>query len=176
MPAVVFLQEDGTPVPIKAKPGWLSISNPPSKVVPKSPSSSPLCVKSQPAPMPLPLSPPKPSSTLDPVEMQRKLVEQQAYLDKFFQTQQKWSSMMEKDIHKRTQELGVIADSLNLREKEVVAKARRLQGEKSASSSSPQRQLVVQMPRLEPAGTDYATSEPSSEWSEDSPSPSRQVP
>ena len=79
---------------------------------------------------------------------------------------------MEKDIHKRTLELGVIADSLNLREKEVVAKARRLQGEKSASSSSPQPPPVVQMPRLEPAGTDYATSEPSSEWSEDSPPPS----
>ena len=108
--------------------------------------------------------------------MQKKLVKQQAYLDKFFQTQQKWSSLMEKDVHKRTLELGVIADSLNLREKEVVAKARRLQGEKSASSRSPQPQLVIQMPRLEPAGTDYATSEPSSEWSEDSPSPSRQVP
>ena len=108
--------------------------------------------------------------------MQRKLVEQQAYLDKFFQTQQKWLSVMEKDIHKRTLELGVIADSLNLREKEVVAKAWRLQGEKSVSSSSPQPQPAVQMPRLEPAGYDYATSEPSSEWSEDSPSPSRQVP
>ena len=108
--------------------------------------------------------------------MQKKLVEQQAYLDKFFQTQQKWSSLMEKDVHKRTLELGVIADSLNLREKQVVAQARRLQGEKSVSSRSPQRQLVVQMPRLEPAGTDYATSEPSSEWSEDSPSPLRQVP
>ena len=76
--------------------------------------------------MPLPLSPPKPSSTFDPVEMQRKLVEQQAYLDKYFQMQQKWSSLMEKDIHKRTLELGAIANSLNLCEKEVVAKARRL--------------------------------------------------
>ena len=104
--------------------------------------------------------------------MQKKLVEQQAYLDKFFQTQQKWSSLMEKDVHKRTLELGVIADSLNLREKEEVAKARRLQGKKSASSRSPQPQLVVQMPRLEPAGIDYATSEPSSEWDEDSPPPS----
>ena len=79
---------------------------------------------------------------------------------------------MEKDVHKRTLELGVIADSLNLREKQVVAQARRLQGEKSDSSRSPQRQLVVQMPRLEPAGTDYATSEPSSEWDEDWPLPS----
>ena len=83
-PAVIFLQEDGTPIPIKAKPGWLSISNPPSKAPPKSPSSSPLRVKSLPAPMPLPLSPPKAPSTVDLVEMQRKLVEQQAYLDKFF--------------------------------------------------------------------------------------------
>merc|ERR1712002_36741 len=174
-PAVIFLQEDGTPIPIRAKPGWLSTSNPPSKATPKSPSSSPLRVKCLPAP--IPLSPPKPTpSAADLVEMQKKLVEQQAYLDKFYQTQQKWSSMMEKDIHNRTQELGVIADALNLREKVVVAKARRLQGEKSASSSSPQPQLVLQMPRLEPAGTDYATSEPSSEWSEDSPSPPRQVP
>ena len=120
--------------------------------------------------MPLPSSPPKLSSSFNPVEMQKKLVEQQAYLDKFFQMQQKWSSLMEKDIHKRTLELGAITDSLNLREKEVVAKARRLQGKKSTSSS--RRQLVVQMPRLEPAGIDYATSEPSSEWDEDSPPPS----
>ena len=103
--------------------------------------------------------------------MQKKLVEQQAYLDKFFQTQQKWSSLMEKDVHKRTLELGVIADSLNLRKKQVVAQARRLQGEKSASRSSPQLQPVILMPRLEPAGMDYATSEPSSDWSEDSPPP-----
>ena len=126
--------------------------------------------------MTLPSSSPSTSSSFDPVEMQKKLVEQQAYLDKFFATQQKWSSLMEKDIHKRTQELGVIADSLNLREKEVVAQARRLQGEKSASRSGPQLQPVILMPRLEPVGTDYATSEPSSEWDEDSPSPPRQVP
>ena len=175
-PVAVFLQEDGTPVPIRAKPGWLSISNPPSAVVPKSSSSYPLVVQSLPAPMTLPSSSPSTSSSFDPVEMQKKLVEQQAYLDKFFATQQKWSSLMEKDIHKRTQELGVIADSLNLREKEVVAQARRLQGEKSASRSGPQLQPVVLMPRLEPVGTDYATSEPSSEWDEDSPSPPRQVP
>ena len=111
----------------------------------------------------LPSSSPSTSSSFDPVEMQKKLVEQQAYLDKYFTTQQKWSSLMEKDIHKRAIELGVIADSLNLREKEVIAQARRLQGEKSASRSSPQLQPVVLMPRLEPAGTDYATSEPSSD-------------
>ena len=89
-------------------------------VVPKSSASTPLIVQSLPAPIPLVSTPPPAPSSFDPVDMQRKLVQQQAYLDNYFKTQQKWSALMEKSIHKRTRDLGLIANNLNLREKEVV--------------------------------------------------------